>query len=542
VRAFCTRLLLEGAPLPVTQLRLDGLISATHHLVIDDFSQPSESNNGTLSFRYLSCNSMMAQTMNRKKANKKTDTSAPNLQLRWRNFRSFEDTDWFELRPVTIVLGANNSGKTNLVRPLLLLKQTLDSGDEDIALKLTGPLADVGTYRNVVFGRKTNRKVELSLRFHPLEKNVEKKKLKSIGTYPPSEVRLEFGMGRDPLEVVLQRFEVLDNYGRSCLVRKRTRSGSYSLSTALTMSSPLRKIAKTVTPSHFTFSGFGMVRRLFEEQEREFRRRTKGKKTKVRRTLTLQLKGMESDYFGVLSSVESHVSRIFSSLNYIGPLREYPKRFYESTEEVPEAVGVRGELAPHILYLTKEERLAPKTNGWLKTFGLARKVSCDEFHDDLFALKVTDLHGDSSVDYSDSGFGLSQLLPLIVQGFHSDRKEILFFEQPEIHLNPKLQCQLANLFAEMSASEKTVIVETHSEHLVLRIRTLIATGKLRPENVALYYVEKEGVSSVLRKIPISEDGHIEPNQWPVGFFEESLGEVLRLARVPKSKGGRQRVD
>jgi predicted ATPase len=81
---------------------------------------------------------MLAQTMNKKRANKKSDSSVHNLQLRWRNFRSFDDTGWFELRLFTIVLGANNSGKTNLVRPLLLLKQTLDSGDEDIALSVEG--------------------------------------------------------------------------------------------------------------------------------------------------------------------------------------------------------------------------------------------------------------------------------------------------------------------------------------------------------------------------------------------------------------------
>jgi predicted ATPase len=463
------------------------------------------------------------------------------LQFRWKNFRSFEDTGWFDVRPVTIVLGANNSGKTNLVRPLLLLKQTLDSGDEDISLKITGPLADVGTYRNIVHRRKTNRTVEFGIRFHLLEQDVEKKKLKSLGTYPPSEVRVEFGMGRNPLEVELRRFEVLDLYGRSCVVRKRTSSGGYSLSTGLATNSQLLEISKSIKPRHFTFTGFSILQKLFEEQLRAFRKRVKGKRSMSGKVPRMQLPGRGIGYVNFLTSAEAHVSEIFSSLNYVGPLREYPKRFYESTEEVPESVGVRGELAPHILYLSKDARLEAKTNEWLKQFGLARKISHDDFQDDLFALKVTDLHGDSRVDFSDSGFGLSQLLPLIVQGFHSRKRRILFFEQPEIHLNPKLQCQLANLFAEVSADKKTVIVETHSEHLVLRIRTLVAEGKVRPEDVALYFVEKRQNSSVLRRIPISKNGHIEPNQWPAGFFEESLAEALRLARIPASKGAIDRA-
>jgi len=108
----------------------------------------------------------------------------------------------------------------------------------------------------------------------------------------------------------------------------------------------------------------------------------------------------------------------------------------------------------------------------------------------------------------------------------------MFLEQPEIHLNPRLQTQLANLFAALARRGQTVLVETHSEHLVSRLRTLISERTLRPEQVALYYVEKDKGRSTVRSIPISPDGHIEPEQWPKGFFEEALGEALRLARWP----------
>jgi len=234
-------------------------------------------------------------------------------------------------------------------------------------------------------------------------------------------------------------------------------------------------------------------------------------------------------YFLFVATTANHISGVLSNMSYIGPLREYPKRFYESTEEIPQAVGVRGELTPHILRLTTDKQVIAKTNEWLERFGLARRISYEPFHGDLFALNVTDLERQSTVDFSDSGFGLSQLLPLIVQGFHSKSRAILFLEQPEIHLNPKLQSELANLFAAISVDKKVVIVETHSEHLVLRIRTLIAEKKLRAEDVALYYIEKKKGSSILRRIPISHDGHIEPNEWPTGFFADAISESLNLA-------------
>jgi predicted ATPase len=452
------------------------------------------------------------------------------LQLRWRNFRSFRDTGWFDILPLTIILGANNSGKTNLMRPLLLLKQTLDSGDDHIALKITGPLTDVGIYRNVVHGGKKTQTFEFGIRFHPPEE--PKKNLRAVGYYPPGEVGLEFGVGRDPLEVTLRRFEVFDGYGRSCLSRKRNESGSYTLSTKLKIDRRIARITKSVLPRHFMFSGFGIFSRLFQERAQG----KGGKQASRSKRLKLLIPGRSPDLLTLVTYVESHLNAILSSISYIGPLREYPKRFYESTEEIPDAVGVRGEFAPHILYLTKDADLVTKTNEWLRSFGLASRVTWDRFHDDLFALKFKDPNRTSAVDYSDSGFGLSQLLPVIVEGFHPKRRQILFLEQPEIHLNPGLQCKLANLFASFATAKKKVVVETHSEHLVLRVRALIAERKLRPEDVALYYVEKSGKSSSLRRIPITQDGHINPDLWPVGFFEESLSEALRLARSPRNMG------
>ena len=102
-------------------------------------------------------------------------------------------------------------------------------------------------------------------------------------------------------------------------------------------------------------------------------------------------------------------------------------------------------------------------------------------------------------------------------------------EQPEIHLNPRLQCVLADLFVEMANSEHRIIVETHSEHLLLRLRRLVASGEIPHEKVAIYFVEKSAGISTIRPIPLEENGHIPSDVWPKGFFEETLRESLALA-------------
>jgi len=121
------------------------------------------------------------------------------------------------------------------------------------------------------------------------------------------------------------------------------------------------------------------------------------------------------------------------------------------------------------------------------------------------------------------------VLPLIVQSIYAPSDSIIIAEQPEIHLNPKLQTTLADLFCDAVAQGKGIIVETHSEHLLLRLRVLIAQRVISAEDVALYYVEREGVECQVRRIPVESNGHIDADTWPAGFFEDSLREALSLA-------------
>jgi predicted ATPase len=129
------------------------------------------------------------------------------------------------------------------------------------------------------------------------------------------------------------------------------------------------------------------------------------------------------------------------------------------------------------------------------------------------------------------------LLPLIIQALVSTEGDLIIAEQPEIHLNPKLQCVLAELLAFMANKQQRVIVETHSEHLLLRLRLLVANGTISQNDIAIYFVEKDKTTSVIREIPIEVDGHIDNSSWPSGFFEESLKDAFALssAQIQRSK-------
>ena len=136
---------------------------------------------------------------------------------------------------------------------------------------------------------------------------------------------------------------------------------------------------------------------------------------------------------------------------------------------------------------------------------------------------------------SDIGVGISQLLPVVVAVLDPDRPEITAIEQPELHLHPRLQVELGDLFAERAARGGVLLIETHSEHLLLRIMKRMrqtSDGTLpegapavRPEDVNVLFVEQYDEQTLIREMPLNERGELV-DAWPGGFFEEDLREIF----------------
>lgn len=153
--------------------------------------------------------------------------------------------------------------------------------------------------------------------------------------------------------------------------------------------------------------------------------------------------------------------------------------------------------------------------------------------DRIRELVLVDQRTNTVVTHRDVGIGISQVLPVLVMAYGSKGK-LLAMEQPEIHLHPALQAELGDVFIEAALGDRknTLILETHSEHLILRImRRMREThlGKatnlppLTPKDVAVLYVEPDGKRSIVREMPLNELGELVKS-WPGGFFEEGLRE------------------
>lgn len=235
--------------------------------------------------------------------------------------------------------------------------------------------------------------------------------------------------------------------------------------------------------------------------------------------------------------------QLAQKLIYLGPLRSYPERYYTFSGNLSKEVGQQGERVPDLLYQDREG-LVDRVNAELKRFGIGYELDVSILKDEdsnlsnVFALRAIDKETGVGASARDVGFGVSQVLPIIVQTLLSqNQNKTLLIEQPEIHLHPALQAELGDLFIKSALGEQknTFILETHSEHLMLRILRRIretTEGELepgltpiRPEDVAVLYVQPGTDGSKIIEIPIRPDGEFA-EQWPQGFFAERAKELF----------------
>ena len=438
-----------------------------------------------------------------------------SLQIRWQSYRSFADTGWIDVRPVTILIGPNNSGKTSILHPLILMAQTMLSRyDIEHALVTRGDLIDVGSFRDFVHKHNIEDTVRFSVRFH-VHNRKELDKNEPIGTYPPGAISIDICAGDRKSDIYLKGFRVYDVLNRLYVSMTRTKTGRYRLGGKPKLSNMLPEEKKTITkqiPTNFLFAPSSILYGLSQESDQDH-------------SPELSFSEDFQEFLSVIGISHSMVTSFLHKQNYLGPLRDRPRRYYETLAEDPKNVGATGKFTAALIHTN--QALRKKLDFWVHEFAFGDSVRAKSITDHLFSVEFH--RGNEATNIADAGFGASQLLPLIVQALTGDKGSLSIAEQPEIHLNPRLQSRLADLFVEMANGGQRALVETHSEHLLLRLRRLVAEGKISADNVAVYFVEREDGKSTVRPVPIKENGHIDQRDWPSGFFQEPLEESIALA-------------
>lgn len=212
-----------------------------------------------------------------------------------------------------------------------------------------------------------------------------------------------------------------------------------------------------------------------------------------------------------------------SSLNYVGPLRAHPKRYY-MLDKAKVSMSIDTLDGDEIAEVLKENaNLKQNVNSWLNNFGFS--VSVENFKEVIHHLKVN--QNGLNLDITDVGFGISQVLPIIIQGFLSKSKTLTIIEQPEIHLHPKMQAELADLFIDIvnKGKNRKLMIETHSEYLLKRLRRRISEGVLSANDVSicLFHPQTRDKEAYIEHLNIGEKGYF---RWPEEFYDGELEQDL----------------
>lgn len=439
--------------------------------------------------------------------------------LRIRNFRSIRDSGILNLSNVNVFVGANNSGKSSVLYALMLIKMTLADKDPRSVLVTSTPELDLGSYIDFIRGGKTelNLMIEFSLDRPAIRKQMSLRGGRITGerkAYATCQVAFTYEKQRN--EVQVNSFVGKDVSGQTILSVKRLHGDNWQLR------GPERKLRKYM---RISFANFVPI---------------------VRPTSPRPGRDVAYDVYTWFSNSRDMMANLvapFDDLRYIAPIRERIPRYGIMGTMPYSELGPSGQNLMRVLSSSKlvgrhEKTIINELNYWLNTrFKLLKNVHMQNVDaaGTVRTLLADDRKGVKNINLASMGFGISQLVPVIIHVVLTPEAGCLLVEQPEIHLHPSAQADLADLFIENTKLDRQFFIETHSEHFVLRLRRRIAEGRIKPEKVRIFFVEKIRGLTRVRPLAIKPDGHFV--EWPRGFFEEGYREALAIAEAAQGESG-----
>lgn len=231
-----------------------------------------------------------------------------------------------------------------------------------------------------------------------------------------------------------------------------------------------------------------------------------------------------------LDFYNSFLKNILSKIFFVGPIRENPKGLYNiGFETIPKYVGPTGSyFASVLLHENKKEReyilpdrierctLSDALAAWMIHLNVASGVDVDKKNSFGFSVSIKNMEHVKS-DIMNVGIGTSQVLPVLISVLLSEPNEILVFEQPELHLHPYSQSRLADMFIEFCIHGRKIILETHSEYFLLRLRYHIVKKQYSQDATAVNFFQNKGGTKVTFA-NVSAFGNID---YPEDFRDET---------------------
>ena len=411
-----------------------------------------------------------------------------------KGFKSIVEECKIEIRPLTILAGANSSGKSSIMQPYLMLKQTLETIYDPGPLLIHGP--------NVQF--------TIAEQFLSTDSNGKR--------YDSFQIEITSG-DSDITYAVKNTFQKIDK----------------------TIDLIEMKVRQSISPENFT---------LYPEMApAQIKLITQPPSLSedadiVRRSGCFFRLGSEYGYY-VFNSVDLLANDIVNTIHIPG-IHGNPERSYKltSTDSLyPGTFEIYTASVIHNWQETANERISILTES-LKELNITNQVKTQRIGDTGIEVKMGRVPFENGIEKDmvnifDVGFGVSQVLPVLVALTAAEPGQLVYIEQPELHLHPRAQVGLAKVLADAAKRGVRVVAETHSSLLLLGIQTLVAEGKLPPELVKLHWfsLNEDSITEV-NSVDLDEAGTY--GDWPVDFDDVDLNiESRYLDAVDQIRFGKE---
>ncbi|MEW6378445.1 MAG: AAA family ATPase [bacterium] len=429
-------------------------------------------------------------------------------------YKSISQEQSIDMKPLTVLAGANSSGKSSIMQPLLLLKQTLEASYDPGALLLNGPNVRF-TSVDQLFSRTGNKK--------------KRADTFRVGIEIASETTLTISFHRQPKKgIEIQQMTFISDSEKTALSPGMTHDEIISI-----IPSSVEKLPKMFAGEKKKEPGWTVVRdRCFLLLALKLK---DGKEIRI--SIPGLLQGITSLSPGM--TVEPYIRELI----HLPGLRGNPERTYPVTAVGSMFPGTFQEYTASVIAQWQADNQEDKIEGLskdLERLGLTWKVHAKPINETQVEIQVGRLTraarggaGDL-VNIADVGFGLSQTLPLIVAIHAAKPGQLLYVEQPEIHLHPGAQFAMARVLADAANRGVRVVIETHSSLLLLGVQTIVAEGALSPDKLKLHWFKRrENGATEIRSADLDEAGAF--GDWPEDFDKVALDAQSRYLNAAEAR-------
>jgi predicted ATPase len=413
-------------------------------------------------------------------------------------FKSFAEETRIQLGSLTILAGANSSGKSSIMQPLLLMKQTLEAPYDPGALLLDGANVQFSSGEQLIW--KEGDRQSFTIRFSTAKSS----SFSQFDWHPNTGIDL----------VEQTWFEEREDIGTTTCLKLGV---SEDERIQFFVGSPSSNPANPLTPvDQHQFADFTV------ERDRCFLKIVTLKDSAIRPGHTL-------------------FTMLLRNLIHVKGLRGSPERTYKTAAVSGSTfVGQFENYVANIIdrFQKEDPEKLIKLQQALQKLGLTDIIQAQRLNDTQIELRVGRVLGQAdptdTVNIADVGFGVSQVLPVIVALLVAEPEQMVYIEQPEIHLHPRAQVALSEIFADAANRGVRVVVETHSELFLMGIQALVAEDKLAPNAVKLHWFSRQSDgSSKVTSADLDETGAF--GDWPEDFGSIALDMANRYLRAAEAK-------